>query len=254
VSPVSYCVFFLGVALEGMVVYRLGKGGLWRHYPFFSFYIAFVIIQSLSGIAILHWLPNSYPAWYWRVGSVHICLRFLVIWEVFRHLFPQTSPFRRMVSRQAILGTLALISLSTGMLWAFQTFSTSHSVYLAMERSFGFVQALLILAVLTMARYYHLPVGRNIWGIAVAFGMYTSLSTATSALVDIKRVSFFPYWHFLSPFSFVAMLGMWTWALWTYAPNQVAVANEIIDPAGDVGRWANNWGRALSSARKVLHP
>jgi hypothetical protein len=254
VSPSSYCVFFLGVALEGLLTYRLVKGGLWRHYPFFSFYVAFVITQSLSGIAILHWAPAVYPAWYWRAGSVHICLRFLVIWEVFRHLFPQTSPLRRMVSRQATLGTLALISVSTGMLWAFQTFSTSHSVYLAMERSFGFVQALLILAVLTLARYYQLPVGRNIWGIAVAFGLYNSLSTATSALMDIKRVSFFPYFRFLSPFSFVAMLGMWTWALWTYAPNQIAAANEIIDPAGDVGRWADNWGRAVSTTRKVLHP
>ena len=250
----SYCVFFLGVALEAVLTYRLLKGGLWRHYPFFSVYIAFVIAQSLSGIVILRWAPNVYPTWFWHVGTVHISLRFLVIWEVFRHTFPKTSPLHRMVSRQAALLTIALISVSTGMLWAIETYSKSHSVNLAMERSFGFVQAVLILSILTLARYYHLPVGRNIWGIAVAFGMYNSLSAATSALIDIMRTPFFPYWRFLSPFSFVAMVGMWTWALWTYAPNPVAAASEIADPAGDAGRWADSWGRAVSTTRKVLHP
>ena len=187
-------------------------------------------------------------------GSVHICLRFLVIWEVFRQTFPKTSPLHRMVSRQATLGTFALISVSTGMLWAVQTYSKSHSVYLAMERSFGFVQAVLILAVLTLARYYHLPVGRNIWGIAVAFGHVQFSVHSDFRSRRYHALFFFPYWYFLSPFSFVAMLGMWTWAVWVYAPNQVAAANEMIDPAGDFGRWAETGdGRYLPFERSCIH-
>ncbi len=220
----------------------------------FSLYVGYVVCQNIALFAIFHLAPRDYSPWYWGSGAVHMCLRFLLVWEVFRQTFPKASPLHRMVSKQATLVTIALITISTGMLWAVQNYSKSHSVYLAMDRSFGFVQAVLILAILTLARYYHLPVGRNVWGIAVAFGMYSSLSTAASALIDIMRTSFFPYWYLLSPFSFVAMLAMWTWAVWTYAPNPIAVATEIADPAGYVGRWADNWGRAVSTTRKVLHP
>jgi hypothetical protein len=245
---------YSGAALEALLLWRLAKGGMFRHYPCFSVFVGCLVSQYIALFVALRLAPSQYPAWYWGSGAVNVCLRFLLVWEVFHQTFPKASPLHRMVSRQAALGAVALISISTGMLWAIQNYSKSHSVYLAMDRSFGFVQAVLILAILSLARYYHVPIGRNIWGIAVGFGMYSSLSTAASALIDLRRSSFFPYWYFLSPLSFVAMLGMWTWAVWIYAPNQLATANEIIDPAGDAGRWAENWGRAVSSARKVLHP
>ena len=234
------------------MAYRLVGEKLWRHYTLFAIYITYVTAQSLIGFAILQFAPNAYPFWFWRIGVVHICLRFLVILEVFRHTFPKSSPLHRMVSRQVTLGTFALISVLTAMLWAVETYGKSHSVYLAMDRSFGFVQAVLVLGILTLARYYHLPVGRNIWGIAVAFGMYSSLSTAASAYVDLMH-SFFPYWSLLSPLSFVALLGMWVWAVWVYAPNPIATPDRRID-TGDFGHWPENWGRATSTVRKVMHP
>jgi len=254
VSHLSYYVFFLGVALEGILAYRLIKGALWRYYPFFAFYIAYVAAQSIIGIAILQSAPGAYPVWFWRIGVGNICLRFLVIWEVFRHTFPKASPLRRMVTRQFTIGVLALSTVLSGMLWAIEIYGKSHSVYLAMERSFGFVQAVLVLTVLILARYYHLAVGRNIWGIAVAFGMYSSLSTAASALVDLAHSSFFPFWYFLSPLSVVAMLSLWTWALWIYAPNPIPNADTLIDATGDFDRWPEDWGRAISTVRKVMHP
>jgi hypothetical protein len=254
VSLLPSLITFLGAALEALLVWRLVKGGAWRHYPFFSLFVGYVVSQHIALFVILHLAPREYPTIYWDSGIAHICLRFLLIWEVFRQAFPKTSPVQRMLSRQVTLGAVALITVLTGMLWAFQTYGSFHSVYLAMERSFGFVQAMLVLAILTLARYYQQPVGRNIWGIAVAFGMYSSLTTAASAVTDLVHSAFFPYWYWLSPFSFAAMLAMWTWAVWSYAPNRVATANDMIAPAGDAGRWAENWGRAVSTTRKVMHP
>lgn len=250
----SYIIFYLGVALELLLAWRLLAERLWQRYPLLALYIIYVVAQGLIGFAILQRAPGIYAAWFWSTGIVHICLRFLVVWEVFRHTFPKTSPLRQMVSGQSTAGAIALITVLTGMLWAVQTYGKSHSVYLAMERSFGFVQAVLVLAVLTLARYYHLRVGRNIWGIAVAFGMYCSLSTAASALADLVHSSFFTFWYLLNPLSFVAMLGVWTWAVWIYAPNPLAAEGALIDPAADFGRWSEDWGRAVSTVRKVMNP
>jgi hypothetical protein len=243
---------YSGAALEALLVWRLAKGGMFRHYPWFSVFVGYVVSQNVVLFAVFHLAPKNYSAWYWESGAVQVCLRFLLIWEVFRQTFPKSSPLHRMVSRQVTLGAFALVSVLTGMLWAVETYGKSHSAYLAMDRSFGFVQAVLVLGILTLARYYHLPIGRNIWGIAVAFGMYSSLSTAASAYVDFMH-SFFPYWSLLSPFSFVALLGVWTWAVWVYLPNPIAAPDRLID-TGDFGQWPENWGRAVSTVRKVMHP
>jgi hypothetical protein len=257
VSHLSYYVFFSGVVLETVIACRLFGKGHWRQYPLFAFYVAYVLGQALIGFTILQRAPNAYPTWFWRSGIAHVCLRFLVVWEVFRHAFPRGSPLRRMVSRQSTVGAIALVSVLTGMLWAIETYGKSHSVYLAMERSFGFVQAVLVLSVLTLARYYHVRVGRNIWGIAVAFGMYSSLSTVASALADLVHPSssyWYSYWGLLGPFSFAAMLAMWTWAVWIYAPNPIAAGSAPIDPTSDFGHWSESWGQASSAVRKAMRP
>ncbi len=215
----SSIIFFAGLALEAVITWRLAKGDLWREYPLFTCYIVFLLAQGGMGFALLRYAPSEYPLWFWRTGIVNIFLRFVLIWEVFRHTFPKSSPLRRMVSRQVVVEVLALVAVATGMLWVFETYGKSRSVYLAMERSFGSVQAALILVVLTLARYYQIRLGRNVWGIAVALGMYCSLSTAASAVLELAHFTLFPFWYWLSPLSFVAMLGIWAWAVRVYAPN-----------------------------------
>ena len=250
----SYAIFLTGAVLEAAICWRIVKGRLWRYYPVFTAYIAYVIAQSGAGFLAIRYAPSSYPAWYWVTGITNIFLRFLLIWEVFRLTFPETSPLRRILSRQSAVKSLALITVLTALLWAVESYDKSHSVYLATERSFGFVQAVLILGVVTLARYYQLHLGRNLWGIAVAFGLYCSLSTVAAAGLELARLIFFPYWYLLSPLSFVAMLGIWTWAVWTYAPNRALGTDGTIDPTRDLGVWSENWGRAVSTIRKVSNP
>ena len=250
----SYLIYFSGVALEVAIFWRLAKAQLWRYYPVFTTYVAYVIAQSVSEFFVHRYAPGLYPGWYWITGIANIFLRFLLVWEVFRLTFPKNSPLRRILSRKVVVEVLSLTTVLTGLLWAIETYDKSHSVYLATERSFGFVQAVLILGVLTLARYYHLQLGRNLWGIAVAFGLYCSLSTVAAAALELARLTFFPYWYLLSPLSFVSMLGIWTWAVWTYAPNQVLGADGLTDPARDLGAWSENWGRAVSTVRKVSNP
>lgn len=147
-----------------------------------------------------------------------------------------------------LVGTLAV-----GMLWGIHVFGKAHLWDLAVERSFGFAQAVLILLILIVARYYHVQMGRNVWGIAVAFGMYSSLIIANSAFLDLLH-SFLPYWTVLAPLSLVAMLAIWTWAVWIYAPNPAPVVG-VMD-AEDVAlrSWSEGWGQTLSTVRKVMNP
>jgi hypothetical protein len=251
--PSSYLIFLAGAALEILLLCRLARANLWREYSCFSLYVLYATGQSVAVFSLLRFAPDAYATWYWRSGAVHLCLRFLLIWEIFRHIFPKASPLRQIVSREFTVIGLGMTTVLAGIFWGVQTYGKSHSAYLAMDRSFGLIQAVLTLAILIVARYYQVQLGRNIWGIAVAFGMYSSLSTVNSACTDLFY-SYFPYSRILGPVGFVAMLTMWIWAVWVYAPNQVATADQMIDPADDLRRWSENWGRAVSTVRKVMHP
>ena len=107
-----------------------------------------------------------------------------------------------------------------------------------------------------VARYYGVQLGRNLWGIAVAFGAYASVMTMNNAMVDLGHW-FVPYWRLLSPLSFVAMLGMWTWAVWVYAPNPAFAveqeAEQLSDQLSDMGQWTESWNQTVATARRVKH-
>jgi hypothetical protein len=93
-----------------------------------------------------------------------------------------------------------------------------RSIGLALDSTFGFVQAVMILGTLLMARYHGVKYGRNVSGIALAFGGWLSILTASSAMAELTS-SFLPYWFYLRPLSFVAMMVAWLWALWVYEPT-----------------------------------
>ena len=118
-----------------------------------------------------------------------------------------------------------------------------------MDRSFGFVQALMILGTLVTARYYGVRCGRNVRGIALAFGAWISISTATNAMADLTN-SFLPYWYYLRPLSFVVMMVVWIWALWVYEPNPPIVEGETVE----LSQWTQDWNRTISAARTIIRP
>ena len=82
-------MIYSGAALEALLVWRLAKGGMFRHYPWFSFFVGYIVSQNIALFAVFYLAPDSYSRWYWGSGALQICLRFLLIWEVFRQTFPE---------------------------------------------------------------------------------------------------------------------------------------------------------------------
>ena len=250
-SATAYLMFVSGLALELLVVYRLLREMSWYRYPFFFCYAVYLVTVTIAVFGILCFRPVLYAKVYWYGECANMFLRFLVIWEVFRHIFRRSSVLHGIVSKGFMFGVLGMIVVLAGISWGAENYETSHSVWFASERTLGLCQASLILAILFLARYYNLHLGRNLWGVAVGFGLFSSFSIVNFALIDLVP-SFFPYWQLITPFGAVSMLGMWTWAIWNYSPNQV-VTNGTFDHS-DIERWSENWSRTLSVIRRVIHP
>ena len=246
-------VWLCGIALELCLLFRLTRSDMWRLYPCFSFFALWILLRSVAILPAQGMSATAYRNFYWGTDTVDIILRFLIVWEVFRHVFPSESGIHRMALKGFRFVALILAVFSVGAFWSYESYAHFHSVYPALERVFGFAQAVLILSILLVARYYGVPLGRNLAGIALAFGAWASISTANNAMIDLRH-SFLPYWQFARPLSFVAMLGVWTWAMWVYAPNPPIEASQPAEQVLELSQWNEGWEQATSTVRRVMHP
>jgi hypothetical protein len=247
VSVLSAAILFTGIAIEVCLVWRLLRGGLWREYAFLFFVVLFIVFRTFLFFAFL---PTEYPALYWRTNAIDVALRFLVVWEVFRHVFPRGSALSTLLSRGFAVFAAMMVTFALGTFWSYWIYAESQSLWAALERSFGFAQAVMTLGILLAARMYGLPVGRPIRMIAMAFGAWASLATVNNAMIDLVR-SFFPYWQVVRPLSFVVMLAAWTWAVWKDVPAPQPAVGEQPVRAEELSAWTEEWNRTLSSVRRV---
>lgn len=235
------------------LVGRLLFKGLWRPYGYFFSYAVYVLAGTIAIFGTIMFFPGGYSTMYWVIESLSIALRFLVVWEVYRHTFPRGSAPHRVLSRTFAVVVTGLALVALGSFWSYATHPALYSIHAALDRSCGFAQAVMILGMLFAARYYGIQLGRNAWGIAVGLGVYASIATANNAVIDLAH-SFLPYWTILSPLSFVAMLAVWTWAVWVEAPNPQMAIGTSPELDAEFGRWVEGWNRTRSTVRRVTNP
>ena len=244
-SLLSAAILLSVVILEVCLVGRLLWKRLWHRYPCFSLCVAWSLARTLLFFVIP---PSQYASVYWTTDAMDVFVRFLVVWELVRHIFPKRSSLTVLFSRGFAVVVAALLMLVISTFWSYQTYATSHSMRAAMDRSSSFTQAVMTLGLLLAARYYGIPLGRQIRAIAIAFGAWASISTANNAIIDLEH-SFLPYWQIVRPLSFVALLGAWNWALWKEAPEPRVAQHPVLVP--ELSAWAEGWNRAQSSLRRV---
>lgn len=256
----SLIICVAAVLLELSAVALLLRKNLWREYSFFFVYAIWLSIANSAILVTDLYFRPAYTAVYWYIDSVDIALRLLVVWEVFRQMFPKGSGLNRSLSKGLRSVAFGLLLLACVTFWGYQHYpglptdfgDRLRAVHLALDRSFGFVQALMILGTLIVARYYGLRFGRNVKGIALGFGAWASISTADNALVAMANVSssLRSVFSYMRPLSFVFMLAVWIWALWVYEPNPPIVESE---PA-ELEQWTEDWNRTISAARTIIRP
>jgi hypothetical protein len=235
------------VILEGALLVLFLRKGLWRVYSLLFGYVIWLFIGNSAILASFLYFPAIYPALYWNIDSIDVVLRFLVIWEVFHQTFPRNTGLNKTLSKGLGIIAVSLLAFACGTFLVYQNLTGPRSIHLALDRSFAFIQALMILGTLVTARYYGVRCGRNVRGIALAFGAWVSISTATNAMADLAG-SFLTYWYYLRPLSFVVMIAVWTWALWVFEPNPPILESE----AAELTQWTEDWNRTISAARTII--
>lgn len=244
-SGFAAAILYLGILLQVCLVGRLLFSHLWHRYPWFSA----CVVWSLARTLLFFVTPSSlYTTVYWTTNVADVFVRFLVVWELVRHLFPNRSSLIVWIPRgfAFVVGTLAILLVST--FWSYQAYASSHSVLIAMERSASFAQAVMTLGLLLAARYHGISLSRTLRTIALAFGAWTSIAMVNNAMIDLGHM-FIPYWQIVRPLSFVVLIATWTWALWMKTAD--ATTPEYAVTASDLAAWAENWNQTQSSWRRI---
>jgi hypothetical protein len=226
---------------------------MWRTYAYFFLYVVWVILRTVALPTIAFLAPAHFRNFFWTEEALCLPLNFLLVWEIFRQTFPKGSSLSRLASKGFILAGFALAVFLVDAFWGFKAYTVFNSVYLALERSFGFAVAVLTMGFLLVARYYGVPLGRNIWGMAVGFGGWASILTANNAVFDLDH-AFIPFWRIVSPLTSMAMFGIWIWAVWIYAPNPVLEVGDAATLESELNAWTENWDNTVSSSRRIIHP
>jgi hypothetical protein len=208
-----------GIVLETFLLVRCARGKFYREYPGFFSYIAVVLLASVVRYSVRQ-NPGTYALVYWYSQVVSLIAGYVVIVEIYRRALKDYPGAARMA--QTLLMAILVLIVSKA---AFDSAgSMGWSIARTceeLERDLRAVQATVLIAILGLLAYYRIPLGRNLKGILLGFGIFIGVSVTILTL----RFSFGDrlrlVYQYLPPFTYFAVLIIWCAALWSYHANPV---------------------------------
>ena len=224
-SPLQFMLHWLisasGGLLEILLVVRGGKMRLLARYRFFYSYLASVVLVSIVMFRALAVGANSalYRDLYWPLQFVTLVTGYGILLEIMNHVlrpYPGADRFARIsgLAAFAAIFCFALIAPRIMPHW-------SGGTVIEFERDMRCVQAIFISGLLAVIFYYLIPLGRNMKGMMVGYGLYIVTSLVSLAVRSYAGTSFDKIWEIVQPLSFDLSLLIWLVALWSYCPNPV---------------------------------
>ncbi len=215
----SQVVSWGGNALEVAILFRGLRAGMLRLYRFFYIYIAATTLGIVVSLA--DWIvPRRYAAWYWTVQLITLLLGCGVVLELLRHVLGTYPGARKLAIRIAVASICAALLLAIG----FAPLSFVQPVSVSMvgfERNLRVVQAVLLVGILFLIAYYRIPMGKNLRGMILGYGIYVGASLMTLAETMYSAARFKQFWIIIQPSAFLLALTIWLVTLWSFEPNPI---------------------------------
>lgn len=211
----SITLWLFGLALLMTLILRGKRGGLFLHFPLFYSYIAYTFSGSLITFLIYRLRPGSYPTSYWFYFLINLLAEFAVLVEISDHVFKPYPAIRQ-------FGRFLTICISTlfFILYIFPSFLQFRPSSLALldfSLRTLLTKAVIIVALGAAARYYRLPLGKNVGGLMMGFALYLGVYIASLAAAQIfGKVLYANILQFMGPLGSILCLLGWTATMWQF--------------------------------------
>jgi hypothetical protein len=185
--PTDYVLWCAGSLMQIGVLVAMYRRGLHRDYPYFFNY---TILQVLSEPILFVIQRHSYTMYYWGYYvsvALSALISFAVLQEIFHDAF---RPYEALRDLSVILFRWsALLVLLVGVMWAItaaqssQVDAITNTIFLA-QRSVRLMQCGLVFFLLLFSEYLGISRRHVLFGIALGFGIFASVSMLFAAAVS----------------------------------------------------------------------
>jgi hypothetical protein len=251
-TGLSWLIFAAGILAESVLLWRIHANKMGRVYPYFTIYLWQIFLRTIVLYVLMKTDRRAYGLFYWPTEPLSVVLRFLVIWDAFRHALRSPRGFQHRAAK--FLFAVFVVFAALVAVFGLQTRGPAplQVLFTNIEIRASLVQALLIATIFLMMSYYSVDWRRNAWGMSIGLGLYVSLATVNFAALEMLH-RLLPFWQIIRPASFLAMLLIWIWALWVRDPLEAP----LLAPNDDLGslslawQWKRSWVQLRSTMRRL---
>jgi hypothetical protein len=214
----SEIILYSSMVLESLLLLRGFRERLTSRYPAFYCYIAFVLIQDPICFFVYKWAHSLYTPVYWTAEFLCVLMSCGIVFEIYQAGlagYPGTARMARKVLGLVFVIALLKVLVSDPRWWME---ASAKNV----EGTLRAVQGAAIIALVVLFLFYSVPLGRNLRGITLGYGLYICWSviclTFASSTVGKTHVLL----GYLYPASYPLFLLVWLGYLWSYRDSPVA--------------------------------
>jgi len=208
----------IGILLAFLILLRALHGRMLAGYPCFYCYIAMLLLGTAIAASVRVAFPAKFSQYYWPIQLVTLVFGYGIVLEIFRHVlfsYPGVGRFARVLGLVSLAATLCF-----ALVYPLIAPPSSHiGPYGELERGVRALQAILLVGILAVISHYGIPLGRNMKGMILGYGLYVGTSLVSLAVEAYAGVWLVAVWGFAQPVSLLISLLIWLVALWSYAPN-----------------------------------
>lgn len=216
-KSVGVIVGILAIVIEAGILFRAWRERFLSQFPFFYSYVAYVLMWSLITLPIYFLMPQIYSSLYWFFYLLMITAEFAVIAEASDHIF-STYPMIRRLGR-LLTGSICLFLFAVYVIPPLTLHQPSSQALIELYKRMSLTKAVLILALLAVARFYKLGIGRNVSGMMLGFIAFVSVNIVNASLAQSYGWGvYFRVYTLVEPLAYVLALSIWLVALWRYEP------------------------------------
>jgi hypothetical protein len=241
----TLCIWWAGIILEIVLLFRGFQGRLLSRFPVFYSYILAVLLESIVTFGFFRWAPKHYAIAYWICLFLALLMGSLVVFEIYRITLRPYAGTSRM-ARNALLFVFALAVAKVLVYKSNGSLPWLAHAPAELERNLRVVQALGIFVILCILLLYAIPCSRNLKGILLGYALFVCSSVFQLSLLSHFGSAFKHIWVVLQPFSYLCFLVVWLYFLWSPAPEPV---HEPETSPEDYSRIASDTQQELAKLR-----
>ncbi|MGC2421341.1 MAG: hypothetical protein WA405_06805 [Candidatus Acidiferrales bacterium] len=218
----SFLIWRVGILLEGLLLFCGFRSKTLARYPFFFIYIACALADDIVEYVhfyLLGWA--SYVKWFWFGEFLTLIVGCGIILEIFRCVlsaYPGAERFAR-IGGLAVFGAVACFAaIYPHMMPAASRPGTMYEL----GRDLRTVQAIFLVGLFGVIRYYGIAIGKNMRGIILGYGLYVGAELVGLAIRSYSGVPLPGTWNvIMQQAAYGTAVVIWITALWSYHPNPV---------------------------------